>query len=778
MRNWSERTDIYPFNWRRSFMALIYAFCVILLPEENFAQSFTVDEIIIEGNQRIDPSTIETYSGITVGQQVSDGNLNNAYQRILDSGLFQSIELTRRNGTLVISVVEFPTINRIAFEGNRRISDDDLERFIESAPRKVFNPSVAERDADTIAEAYAQQGRISTVVTPRIIRRSDNRVDLVFEIGEAAPVEVERISFIGNQVFSDSRLRRVLQTKQANVLRNFIRADTLIEDRIEFDKQVLRDFYMSRGYIDFRINSVNAELTEEQDGFFLVFYIQEGQQFRFGRISTESEYVGIDADTYSEALRIQSGDIYTPSLLETSIARMERLANLRGDDFLRIEPRLERDEPNLTLDVNFVISQGERVFVERIDIEGNTTTLDRVIRQQFRIVEGDPFNPREIRASAERIRALGFFSNVDVEGREGTNDDQVIIDVDVEEQPTGSLSLGGSYSRNSGFGVALGLKESNFLGRGQQISLDWSTATDSRIYSLVFTEPYLFGRDLALSLSVGYSEEDSDFASFDTERTFFMPSLTFRINDQSSTNVRYFYEDYNMLARSGVSVGMVIRNETALGKRQSSGLGYRFSYDTRRIGLNPNAGILAEIGQDVAGLSGENKYIRTYGKLVARTLAFNEEVTLRASAEAGVLTWRGSDFSRRPHRFILSPSVLRGFEPAGVGPRERTANVDDALGGNYLAVARFEAEFPLGFPEEVGIRGGVFYDLGNLWNLDKVNTSDSSIVGEKGSIRQVIGASLLWNTPIGPLRFNFSRALKKENFDKDQNFDFTLQTSF
>ncbi|MCY4303392.1 MAG: outer membrane protein assembly factor BamA [Aestuariivita sp.] len=778
MQNWPKFAGIDFFKWHDPLLALICVFCVTSLPDESFAQSVIVNEIIIEGNERIDPSTIENYSGITVGQQLSDENLNNAYQSILDSGLFQSIELTRRNGKLTISVIEFPTINRIAFEGNRRISDEDLGGFIESAPRKVFNPSIAERDADTIAEAYAQQGRISTVVTPRIIRRSDNRVDLVFEIGESAPVEVERISFVGNQVFTDRRLRRVLQTKQANLLRNFIRADTLIEDRIEFDKQVLRDFYTSRGYIDFRINSVNAELTEERDGFFLVFNVQEGQQFRFGSISTESEYVGVDADIYSAALRIRPDNIYTPSLLETSIARMERLANLRGDDFLRVEPRLKRDERNLTLNVNFVLSRGERIFVERIDIEGNTTTLDRVIRQQFRIVEGDPFNPREIRASAERIRALGFFSNVDVEARNGASDDRVIIDVDVEEQPTGSLSLGGSYSRNSGFGVAIGLKESNFLGRGQQVSLDWSTATDSRIYSLAFTEPFLFGRDLALSLSIGYSEEDSDFSSFNTERTFFRPDLTFRLNDQSSTNIRYFFEDYNMLSRSGASTGVVIGNEIAAGKRQSSGIGYRFSYDSRRTGLNPNAGILAEIGQDFAGLSGDNKYIRTYSRLVVRTLAFSEQVTLRASAEAGVLTWRGNNFSRRPHRFVLSPSILRGFEPAGVGPREKTSGVDDALGGNYLLVSRFEAEFPLGFPNEIGIRGGLFYDLGNLWNLDKVNTSGSSIVGEKGSVRQVVGASLLWNTPIGPLRFNFSRTLKKETFDKDQSFDFTLQTSF
>jgi len=742
------------------------------------AQDFRFSSVQVEGNQRIDTATITTFAGIASGQAVTGGELNDAYQRILDSGLFETVELEPRGGTLVIRVVEFPTINRVNFEGNRRIDDEDLAGFIESTPRQVFNPAQAERDANTIAEAYSQQGRIAVTVSPRIIRRSDNRVDLIFEIGEGGAIEVERVSFVGNRVYSDRRLRRVLQTKQANFLRAFIRADTLIEDRIDFDRQVLRDFYLSRGYVDFRVNSANAELTEERDAFFLVVNIQEGQQFKFGEITTVSDYNGVDAEVYQDSLRIRPGVVYSPLLIETSIARMERLALRNGVDFLRVEPRVTRNDRDLTLDVEFVLTRGPRVFVERIDIEGNTTTLDQVIRRQFRVVEGDPFNPREIRESAERIRALGFFADASVEAREGSTSDQVVIDVDVDEQPTGSLNIGGSFSRNDGFGVALGIQESNFLGRGQSLSLNWSTAEDSEIYTFGFAEPSLLGRNLRFDLGIGYTEEDSSFASYDSERIFFRPALTFPLGERSNLSIRYFFDETEMLTRTNATTGAVIANEIAQGARSSNGLGYTFSFDSRLSGLNPNAGILLEFGQDFAGIGGDNEFIKTTAKMTAQTRVFNEEVTLRASLEGGALAWSGTGSSRITDRFILGPSIMRGFEPAGIGPRDQSGGADDALGGNLYAVARFEAEFPLGLPEELGIRGGLFYDIGNLWDLSDVNTTGATIVGADGSARQVIGLSVFWDTAIGPLRFNFSHAFQKESFDQEQSFDFTLSTQF
>ncbi|WP_293573526.1 outer membrane protein assembly factor BamA [Phaeobacter sp.] len=773
-----------------SVLAFAVAMGVVVTPQEAAAQSYSFSNVRVEGNQRIQSSTIVAYTGLERGETVTAGQLNDAYQRILDSGVFETVEVVPQGNTLVIKVTEFPTINRISFEGNRRIKDDALLALIESAPRRVFNPTVAERDASNLAEAYGAQGRLASTVTPRIIRRSDNRVDLIFEVSEGDTIEVERVSFVGNRVYSDRRLRRVLETKQAGLLRSFINSDTLIEDRLEFDKQVLRDFYLSRGYVDVRVNSTNAEVTEERDGVFLVVDITEGQQFKFGEITVTSEMSEADADEFRAALRVKPGVVYAPTVLENAITRLETLGIRKGIDFLRVEPRITRNDRDLTLDVEFTLTRGPRVFVERIDIEGNTTTLDRVIRQQFRTVEGDPFNPRAIRESAERVRALGFFAAADVEVREGSSPSEVVVDVDVEERPTGSLNLGGAYSVNDGFGLTLGLSENNFLGRGQRLSFNISTAQDAEEYTLGFTEPYLLGRDLRFDLDLGLSETDSSFALYDTKRAFFSPALTFETSENSRLQVRYGWDMDEMISRGDDSNGIplagpVVRSEIAQGARNASTLGFTYTVDSRINGLDPNRSFLVELGADYAGLGGDSEYLRSTAKIVAQRRIFNEEVTLRATVEAGAFSWQGDGFSRSIDRFVLSPSILRGFEPGGIGPRDQSSNgaggnYNDFLGGNYYAALRLDAEFPLGLPEEIGLRGGLFYDVGNLWGLENADTgaAGGAIVGRGGSYRHVVGFSLLWTTGFGPLRFNFSKALKKEDFDQEQNFDLTLQARF
>ncbi|OED47838.1 outer membrane protein assembly factor BamA [Rhodobacteraceae bacterium (ex Bugula neritina AB1)] len=770
-----------------SAISLAVALGYALVPMSAEAQSYRFNSVQVEGNQRIQTSTVVAYTGIERGQSVSAGELNDAYQRILDSGVFETVEIVPRGNTLVIKVTEFPTINQISFEGNRRLKDDALDQIVESAPRRVFNPTQAERDAAAIAEAYSIQGRLASRVTPRIIRRNNNRVDLVFEISEGDTVEVERVSFTGNRVYSDRRLRRVLETKQAGLLRGFIRSDTLIEDRLEFDKQVLRDFYLSRGYVDFRVNSSNAEVTEERDAVFLVVDVTEGQQFKFGNITVTSEMPEADADEFASTLKIKPGVTYTPTLVENAIDRMEGLAVRSEIDFLRVEPRVTRNDRDLTLDIEFVLTRGPRIFVERIDIEGNTTTLDRVVRQQFQSVEGDPFNPRSIRNSAERIRALGFFANADVETREGSSSDQVIVDVDVAEQPTGSLNLGGAYSVTDGFGLSIGLTENNFLGRGQRLSLNIATATESDSYVLGFTEPYLLGRKLRFDLDLGLNETDSSFSEYRTKRVFFQPALTFDTGEDTSLQIRYTWDADEMLFDDDDInqnlAGPVVRSEIAQGEQSASAIGFTYRYDSRLTGLDPTAGFLVEVGADYAGLGGDSEYIKAITKIVAQKQIWNEEVTIRATLEAGAFQWEGSGNSRSIDRFVLTPSIMRGFEPGGIGPRDQSAGgpngpYNDFLGGNYYAVARFDAEFPLGLPEELGMRGGIFYDVGGLWGLQNVDTAGASIVGRNRSFRHVVGVSLLWTTGFGPLRFNFSKALQKEDFDEEQSFDLTLQARF
>ncbi|WP_415920418.1 outer membrane protein assembly factor BamA [Tateyamaria sp. SN6-1] len=742
------------------------------------AQTFRFGTIQIEGNTRIGDAAILQQAGIAPGQTLSAGQVNDVIQNLQNSGLFEDVSVEPRGGTLLITVVELPTVNRIAFEGNRRVDDEALSAIIQLQERRVFNPAQAERDASAISEAYVAQGRVAARVTPRIIRRSDNRVDVIYEVFEGGVIEIERITFVGNRVYSDRRLRRILDTKQAGIFRTLIRSDTLVEDRIAFDQQLLRDFYSSRGYVDFRVIGANAELTEERDGFFLVFNIEEGQQFSFGEITVSSDRPDVDPDTYTEILKLKPGVTYSPTLVEAELGRLERQGQREGVNFLRVEPRISRNDRDLTLDVEFVLTRGQRVFVERIDIEGNTTTLDQVIRRQFRIAEGDPFNPREIRDAAERIRALGYFGNADVNAREGSTADQVVIDVDVEEQPTGSLNFGATFSNNDGFGVAIGFTERNFLGRGQTLGLTLSTAEESERYGINFIEPALLGRDVALGVDLQFSEADSSFANYDSSSLRFSPSLTFRTGENSTLALRYIARQDELLARDPVANGAVVQREIDAGEQFASSIGYTYRYDTRNTGLDPNAGILLEFSQDFAGLGGDAEYIRTTGRIVGQRRIFNEEVTLRATLEGGLLAW-SSGTNRTIDRFFVGPQILRGFEPGGIGPRDLSTPGDsDPLGGNIYVAARFDMEFPLGLPEEIGLRGGVFYDIGNLYNLDDVDLTGGNIVGESGSFRHVIGFSLFWDTAIGPLRFNFSNALRKEDFDEEQSFDLTLSTQF
>ncbi|PVA12057.1 outer membrane protein assembly factor BamA [Pelagivirga sediminicola] len=764
-----------PHQWARSGLIAITLICIafVAAPRAAEAQSYRFDNVAISGNQRIEAGTILTYAGIARGQTVTAGELNDAYQRILGSGLFEEVSINPRGNTLEISVTEYPTISKIAFEGNSKIKNEDLSGLIESAPRQVFNPAKAERDAAVIVGAYSESGRSAARVNPKVIRRNDNRVDLVFEIFEGKKIEVQRVSFVGNRAFSDRRLRRVVGSKQAGLFRALVNRDTFVEDRIEFDKQVLADFYSARGYVDFRVTGVNAELARERDTYFITFNIQEGQQFKFGRITTVSELNNVNAAEYQAALNVRPGEIYSPAKVENSIARMERLGVRQGVDFLRVEPRITRNDRNLTLDVEFALVRGPRIFVERIDIEGNTTTLDRVIRRQFDTVEGDPFNPREIRESAERIRALDFFETAEVEAREGSRPDQVVVDVDVEEKSTGSLSFGASYSTSAGIGFAIGFSERNFLGRGQKLSAQIAASADRANYSISFVEPSFLSRDVAFGLDFALVETTDDFALYDTTIGTFRPSLTFPVSENGRLRLQYIagYKDMrNYTGSSGI-----LAQEVARGGDFESGAGYNYTYDTRRTGLNPNAGVLLSFGQDFYGLGGDREYIQTSARAIAQTRVLNEEVTLRATLEAGALNYLGSDDSRAVDRY--SGQIIRGFEPNGIGPTETNGGTVEQLGGNYFAALKLDAEFPLGLPEEYGITGGAFLDIGSIWDVDTAGAT-GTLASTGFKPRAAAGVSVIWQSPFGPLRFNFSQDLEKQPGDKTQSFDVSIASTF
>ncbi|MEO8531379.1 MAG: outer membrane protein assembly factor BamA, partial [Deltaproteobacteria bacterium] len=551
--------------------------------------------------------------------------------------------------------------------------------------------------------------------------------------------------------------------------------------RLELDKQLLTDFYASRGYVDFQILSATAEVSRERDATFVTFDVREGAAFKIGKVTTVSEVPGADAAVYNKEVRVKTGQTYSPMSVDTTVTRLETLALRQGLQFVRVEPRLTRNDKTQTLDIEFAVVKGQRIFVERIDIEGNATTLDRVVRTQFKTVEGDPFNPREMKEAAERIRALGYFSNADVQARPGSTPESVVVDVNVEEQNTGSLSFGATYGADSGVGLTVSYQEQNFLGRGQQLRFDLNTGKDSKNFFFSFGEPNFLGRpNLTGRISVGYKITTNASSSYSTDVITLSPSLEFPVSENGRLAVRYSLTSTDLFfseAPAPNSVSPFILADAAEGKIVSSAVGATYSWDSRRAGLGGEGIFAARIGMDFSGLGGDSQFIKSTALLTAQKSVLNDDVTLRAQFEGGAINMLSGD-TRITDRFSLSSSQFRGFRLNGTGPRDISLapapGYDDALGGNYFAVVRLEAEFPVGLPEEYGIKGGAFMDAGSLWGLDNPPLG----VDDSFHLRAAAGLSIFWKTPIGPLRFNFARALKKETYDEELNFDLTIQTSF
>ncbi len=742
----------------------------LAMPQVAQAQQYSFSSVKVVGNERIEPATILTYARIARNQPVSAADLNAAYQRISGSGLFESVSLTPQGGTLVIQVQEFPTISVINFEGNKIIKDEQLATMVQSKSNRVYKPSEVEADAQRIVQAYADDGRLAARVTPKVIRRSDNRVDVAFEIKEGKITSVERITFTGNRAYSDRRLRQALETKQAGIFRAFVKSDTFRANRVPVDQQKLTDFYQARGYKDVQVTGVSSQMTRERDAFFMTFNVIEGQQFHFNAINTVSEIPGLDAAQYDKLTKIGSGQTYSPRAIELAVTRMEQQAIKDGQQFVRVEPRVTEDQRTQAVNVTFALVRGPRVFVQRIDIEGNTTTLDRVVRREFRTVEGDAYNPREIANAADRIRGTGYFKNVDVNTKQGSSPDQVVVGVNVEEQPTGSLGFGASYSASDGVGLNASLQENNFLGRGQFLGLSLGTTTDNNSSSLRFVEPRFLGRNVKFSFGAYYAtSSDASNTYYDTKRMSVSPAFEFPVSERGRLEVRYKLGQ-DELSNVTTDSSLLLQNEE--GKQVYSGPGYTYTFDTSIDQIDPRYNMKFSVSQDFWGVGGDITGGITSAKIQGERKIMNEEVTLRASLEGGAVHASGGTTILQRY----SGSQIRGFESYGIGPRDLGAPNQDALGGNYYWVGKVEAQFPIGLPEEYGITGGVFWDVGSVWGLD--STAGTATVDDSMNVRSAVGVSIFWNSGIGPLRLNFSRAIKKEDYDNTQNFDLTLSTQF
>lgn len=760
---------------RASVVFPAVAMSCLAVPVIAQAQQYSFSQVVITGNERVDAATILSFARIARNQPVTAADLNAAYQRLTNSGLFENVAITPQGNTLKIAVTEYPTISVINFEGNKIIKDAQLAAIIQAKPNRVYNPAQIEADAQRLARAYSEDGRMAARVVPKVIRRDNNRVDVAFEIKEGKVTSIERVTFTGNRSFSDRRLRQVLETKQAGIFRTFVKNDTFNASRIPVDRQKLIEFYQARGYKNVQVTGVSSQMSRQRDAFFMTFNIIEGQKYHFNAINTSSEIDGLAPDEFAPLTKIRQGQTFSPKAIELAVTRMEQLAIKKGVQFVRVDPRITEDPRTQSVNVDFVLVRGPRVFVQRIDIEGNTATLDRVIRREFRTVEGDPYNPREISNAADRIRGTGYFKSVDVNTKPGSNSDQVVVDVNVEEQPTGSLGFGASYSKTDGIGFNASLEEKNFLGRGQYLGLSLGTTKDNNSSSIRFVEPAFLGRDVALKFSAIYATSSSATnTNYDTRRISIEPALEFPVSERGRLQVSYKIGEDTLNNVPADSSEILQREETDKGSQRYSGPGLRYSYDTSREQIDPRFTWRFNVDQQFWGLGGDVKGGQTTAKIVGERKIFNEEATLRASLEGGAVD--ATDGSTILQRF--SGSQIRGFESYGIGPRDLNAANRDALGGNYYWVGKVEAEFPIGLPEEYGITGGVFWDVGSVWGLDDTNGTGGNEVDDSMHVRSAVGVSLFWKSAIGPLRLNFSRAIKKESYDKTQNFDLSLSTQF
>ena len=776
-------------QWIRGFsrLILVILFLAALLPSLTDAQGTAVfSRVDVAGNQRVEADTVRAFAGIEPGQPVTPEQMNLAVRKLFDTGLFQDVQVMPEAGRLVITVVENPTINQIAFEGNDALDDDKLAEVVQLKPRLAYSVAAAEADAQRIIDAYRAQGRYAASVVPVIIRLPENRVNLVFQITEGRKVGIQRISFFGNNAFSDRRLRRVIHTSQSNWFSFIFGNNTYDADRLEADKEALRQFYLERGYIDFRVLSATADLARERTGFFLSFTLDEGQKYNFGKITVSSSIPTLTAAAFEPlAAPVTGGGVYNQKYVDRVVQRMTYQAGQGGYAFAEIQPQITKNAATRTVDINFHLVEGQRVFIERIDISGNTRTLDRVIRRQFHVVEGDAFNSREIKDAEDRIKGLGYFKNASVTVQPGSDPNHALVDVQVEEQPTGSLSLGGAFSTSEGLSAQVSLTERNFLGRGQTVSATVTGGKQFANYELGFTEPALFDRDLLAGFRIYYRQNNFEEQSFQTTDYGIEPRIGFPLSENGRLTLRYHLSNddiYNVQDSSS----QIIRNEQ--GALNTSAVGFTYTYDRRNSVVDPTAGFILTLNQEFAGLGGEVDHSKTQGSAKIYSSYFDEDLVLSAELEGGMIF--SGQGTRITDRFSTGGDSFRGFARNGLGPRDfcdvpncgfngapNTEDVDEAVGGNYYGVLRMDASFPIGIPEEYGVYGGLFADVGSLWGLDDTAGSMGT-VDDTMHIRSSVGVSLFVDTPFAPLRFNYAVPIKREPYDVVERFRFTIQTRF
>jgi outer membrane protein insertion porin family len=838
--------------------------------------SGTIRSVVVEGNQRIEARTVQSYLLVEPGDPFDPTRLDLSLKALFATNLFADVAFDRRGDDLVVKVVENPIINRVVFEGNSAIDDDKIREEIQAAPRGVFTAARVQADVQRILELYRQSGRFAANVNPQYRPLEQNRVDLIFEITEGPTTGVRSINFVGNEVFSDSRLRSEIVTRQSRWWRFFSSNDNYDPDRLDYDRELLRQFYQNNGYYNFSVTSAVADLTPDQEDFYITIAIDEGEQFTFGEVNVETQLEKLDSSALRRAVSISEGDLFRSDDVEDAIDSLTYAAGIAGFAFVDVQPRLVPNNEDNTVDLTLVVDEGPRVYIERINIVGNTATLDNVIRRELRISEGDAFNRVLLDRSRNRVRALGYFGEVEVEERPGSAPDRSVIDVKVEEQPTGELAFAAGFSSVDSFLIDASVTERNLRGRGQALSARVSASSRQQVVDLRFTEPRFLGRNLAAGVDVFSTRSDFlDVSSFETETTGAGLRLGFPLTDRTSMQLRYtlrqdeinvrdipvaFDEDGNEIfvdviddndtpddpsddtvagqrflvvdqdplptgatvgdiCDPGVSVSTLntfrVNRSLCLEERSdlSSILGYTFNWDRRNDPFEPTRGFDFSLSQDLAGLGGDVQYLRTETSgAVYRGLLPGVRASWRLSG-GYIFPFGDNDSLRINNRFFRGGNSFRGFDVAGLGPRQIAILADEngtptgevqrlnALGGQLYYQSTMELTFPNYLPEEYGIDTRLFVDAGSLGVLpdkdlefdEEGNTviedfnyqTRGGFVGpaaitieDELSLRAAAGLSVLWDSPFGRIRFDFSQIIRKEQYDRTETFRFSTSTTF
>ncbi len=728
-----------------------------------------VNAIDVRGTQRIEPSAVETYLGVTPGTDVTRSDINSGLKKLYATDFFSDVNIIPRANTLVVEVTENPSINELRFEGNDRISTEDLEKEVSLKSRSIYTKSRVQDDLKRLLEVYRRNGRYSATITPKIVPLEQNRIDLVYEINEGPEAKIRHITFIGNENFSKSSLERVLNSEEEAWWRFLSDNDKYDPERLNYDQELLRRFYQEQGYADFKVTSAIAELSPKKDAFFLTFTIFEGPQYNVGKVDVKSQLGKGELPDLSESLLTKQGDLYNASEVETTVDNLIQALGDRGFAFVDIAPNVaRRKDGSHIIDLTYNVKPGPRVYIERINITGNSRTLDEVIRREFRLAEGDAYSSTKLKRSEQRLNNLGYFQKVTISSREGSSPDKSIIDVKVEEKSTGEITFGAGYSTTDGALADFGIRERNFLGRGQDLRFRVIFASRRQQYDIGFTEPYFLGRELEAGFDVYRTVQDfARNSTFDRKADGINLRTAYNMNEKLKHQIRYGFEK-NEISNIDPFASIYIKQQE--GENITSLIGQSFIYDDRDNRFMPNAGLYWRINQDLAGLGGDDRFIRHEIKS-EYYLPLAKKWTVVLGGAAGNITGLSEDV-RINQRFFIGSKEIRGFANAGIGPRD--IGTMDALGGNSYYAASGEVRFPLGLPDDLGVSGAAFVDAASLFDIDITGPG----IEDSGSTRVSAGVGVAWSSPFGPIRLDFAQAIAKEDYDETELVRFSFGTRF